>query len=50
MDKPHSLNVASKAKHIKTLGKKGVAHDDGSPSRAISQRKHFAFLNFQQVP
>ena len=24
MDKPHSLNVATKAKHIKKLGKKGV--------------------------
>ena len=24
MDKPHSLNVATKAKHIQNLGKKGV--------------------------
>ena len=52
MDKPHSLNVASKAKHIKNPGKKGVGdknsgRDDGSPSHTISQRKHFTFLNFQ---
>ena len=30
-------------------GGKNSAHNDGSPSCAIRQRKHFAFFEFQQV-
>ena len=30
-------------------GGKNSAHNDGSPSCAIRQRKHFAFLEFKQV-
>ena len=30
-------------------GGKNSAHDDGSPSHVIRQRKNFAFVEFQQV-
>ena len=30
MDKPHSLNMAAKAKHIQNLGKKGVGGNKNS--------------------
>ena len=51
VDKPQSLNMATKQKHINNPGKKGVGagyknsgHGDRSPYHAISQRKHFAFF------
>ena len=56
MDKATLLKVAANTKvaypesrEKKEGGKKNSARDDGSPSCAIKQRKHFAFLNFQQV-
>ena len=43
MQKYHIQNPGKKG------GKKNYGCDDGSPSRTISQRKHFIFLNIQQV-